>query len=311
MNIRFLETFVWLCRLQNFNAVAEKLHTTQPSVSQRISTLEDLFRQKLYVRGGRQFELTAAGRHLLPYAERIVDLSDEMHRELIPHEELESVLNVGIIEVGTLSFLAEWVRLIAEFEPAATLDITTGTSAELVDRLTHDELDLAFVWGAVNEPGITNTHISSFPLVWLGSTSVFNVETELNVVDLAKLPIIMNREGTSGYSMILDYFKANGVPHVPLSTQTISLNCSYSLATAMSLVRSGMGVMALPPFLMAEEIARGEVAILPVSRPLPEVDVTACTRNKSGNPLIEKLTYLALVAAKAFSDEIGSQFCRV
>ena len=35
MNIRFLETFLWLARLKSFNATAERLNTTQPAISAR------------------------------------------------------------------------------------------------------------------------------------------------------------------------------------------------------------------------------------------------------------------------------------
>ena len=43
MNIRFLETFVWLAKLENFRLTAEKLHTTQAAVSSRIASLEEAF----------------------------------------------------------------------------------------------------------------------------------------------------------------------------------------------------------------------------------------------------------------------------
>ena len=311
MNIRFLETFVWLCRLQNFNAVAEKLHTTQPSVSQRIATLEDLFRQKLYVRGARQFELTAAGRQLLPYAEQIVELTNDMQRNLVFDDEENSVLRVGIIEFVTLSFLPEFVRLIREQEPNATLNFSTETSPRLVDALVQDELDLAFVWGPMNEPNVHNVRVCSFPLAWLASSTHFDCDTPLDVVDLSQLPIIMNRPGTSGYSLIRDYFTSHGIQNIPASPDPISLNCSYSLATALQLVRTGLGVMAIPPFVMAEEIARKQVCILPVAQSLPTIDLTACARSSAGRRLIPKLVTLAKQAAVQFANDTGDTFCRV
>ena len=310
MNIRFLETFLWLCRLQNFNAVAEKLHTTQPSVSQRVATLEDLFRQKLYVRGAKKFELTPAGRHLLPYAERIIELSDEMHREIVLQDGSKKVVRVGIIEICTMSFLSEWVRLIGELEPEATVDFSTNTSAALTDSLVTDELDLALVWGSVNEPSIGNLHVCSFPMAWLGSPKHFECATPLDVIDLARMPIIMHREDSSGYLLIKDYFTTHGVVTVPASPQPISLNCSYSLATAMHLVRAGMGIMALPPFLMTDEIARGEVVAVPVTQALPDIDLTACYRTRDGSEQVARLIELVNVAASSFSNTLGPEYCR-
>ena len=53
MNVRFLETFVWLAQLRNFRMTAEKLHTTQAAVSSRIATLEQDFGVRLFDRGAR------------------------------------------------------------------------------------------------------------------------------------------------------------------------------------------------------------------------------------------------------------------
>ena len=58
--------------------------------------------------GAKKFELTPAGRHLLPYAERIIELSDEMHREIVLQDGSTKVVRVGIIEICTMSFLSEW-----------------------------------------------------------------------------------------------------------------------------------------------------------------------------------------------------------
>jgi DNA-binding transcriptional LysR family regulator len=40
LNLKFLQTFVWVARLRSFSLAAEKLATTQATVSNRIATLE-------------------------------------------------------------------------------------------------------------------------------------------------------------------------------------------------------------------------------------------------------------------------------
>lgn len=308
MNTRFLETFVWLCRLKNFNAVAEKLHTTQPSVSQRIAALEDKLRQKLYVRGSKEFELTSAGRHLLSYAERIVDLSNEMLQELRIDEETNSVIRVGIIELVTMSWLAELVHLIRDQEPTVTIDFTTETSQALVSALSKDELDIAFVWGPINEPNIGNVHICTFSMCWLANPEFYDCSREIDVVELAKMPVILNRPNTSGYSIILDYFTNFGIENVPESPNPVSLNCSYSLATALQLVRTGLGIMAIPPFLMTKDIAEGRVKILPVKQALPSIDLTACIKNSSGKTVLSRIVALAQQSARSYAQNTKGAF---
>ena len=103
MNIKFLETFIWLVRLKSFRATAEKLNTTQPNISSRISSLEDILRTTLYVRGSKEFQLTAAGRRIFDHAEQIVDLYLTIQREVASAGGEQAVLRVGIIEMVTLS----------------------------------------------------------------------------------------------------------------------------------------------------------------------------------------------------------------
>lgn len=72
MNYKRLETFVWVASLGNFRKAAERLHTTQPAISARISGLEAELGVKLFERegGSSPIMLTSKGKELLPYVEK-------------------------------------------------------------------------------------------------------------------------------------------------------------------------------------------------------------------------------------------------
>jgi DNA-binding transcriptional ArsR family regulator len=55
----------------NFSRAAEELLLTQPAVTQQIKALEDEFGVPLFDRGGGHIALTAGGKVLLPFAERM------------------------------------------------------------------------------------------------------------------------------------------------------------------------------------------------------------------------------------------------
>ena len=76
MNLKFLETFVWVARLKSFRLTAEKLFSTQASISSRIAVLEDELGVKLFVRDSRGVTLTPEGDKVLAYAERMMDTRD-------------------------------------------------------------------------------------------------------------------------------------------------------------------------------------------------------------------------------------------
>ena len=67
-------------RKENFSRAAERLYRTQPAVSLTIRKLEDSLEQPLFVRGARPVRLTDAGTLLREYAERLLNLRDEVKR---------------------------------------------------------------------------------------------------------------------------------------------------------------------------------------------------------------------------------------
>jgi DNA-binding transcriptional LysR family regulator len=75
LDIHQLNVFVVAAETLNFTQAAQQLHMTQPSVSQHIQFLERHFNIELFIRNGRNLELTDAGMALLPLAREAVALS--------------------------------------------------------------------------------------------------------------------------------------------------------------------------------------------------------------------------------------------
>src|SRR2546430_15991215 len=80
----------------SFSRAAERLYRTQPAISLAIRKLEDSLGQPLFIRGARPVRLTDAGTLLRDYAERLINLRDEVKKGL---NELEG-LNRGELSLG-------------------------------------------------------------------------------------------------------------------------------------------------------------------------------------------------------------------
>src|SRR5262245_54452513 len=72
-----LRIFVTIARLASFTRAAERLHLTQPTVSQQLTMLEKSVSTLLIERDTRHLRLTPAGEVLLGYAERLLALAIE------------------------------------------------------------------------------------------------------------------------------------------------------------------------------------------------------------------------------------------
>jgi DNA-binding transcriptional LysR family regulator len=53
LELRELEAFFWVATLRSFSRAADRLHTSQPTVSARVAALEAHLSVKLLERGGR------------------------------------------------------------------------------------------------------------------------------------------------------------------------------------------------------------------------------------------------------------------
>ncbi|MBV8183076.1 MAG: LysR family transcriptional regulator, partial [Hyphomicrobiales bacterium] len=71
LNPDHLRAFAEVIELGGFSAAAERLHLTQPAVSQQVRQLERRFSLKLIERVGGKVTPTAAGTELLAHACRI------------------------------------------------------------------------------------------------------------------------------------------------------------------------------------------------------------------------------------------------
>ena len=78
MNLKQLEAYLWVAKLGSFSKTAERLFTTQPAISSRISNLEDELGTPLFTRETGAVRLTAAGRALMPLVEDALSAVEAM-----------------------------------------------------------------------------------------------------------------------------------------------------------------------------------------------------------------------------------------
>lgn len=72
MNLRFIETFLWVARLGRFRAAVDRLNTTQAAISNRIASLEGELGQELFERMLGAVRLSAVGQRAIQPAEDLM-----------------------------------------------------------------------------------------------------------------------------------------------------------------------------------------------------------------------------------------------
>ena len=78
MTLKHLNTFLTLTQEQSFTKAAARLHCAQSGVTTHIRQLESELGVRLFERIGKHISLTPEGESLIPYAKKMLSLSDEM-----------------------------------------------------------------------------------------------------------------------------------------------------------------------------------------------------------------------------------------
>lgn len=98
MDLRQLEYFLAVAEERSFTRGATRAHVVQSAASAAILRLEREIGQPLFVRRGRQLDLTEAGRLLLARARSIQELATQTREEL---DALRGGLS-GTVTIGTI-----------------------------------------------------------------------------------------------------------------------------------------------------------------------------------------------------------------
>ena len=114
MDLAALQVFLTVAEERSFSRAAVKLYRTQPAVSISVRKLEEWVGQPLFVRGSRTGQLTEAGILLKAYAERMLNLREEIRRGVDDLRKLrQGELSIGVNESSIhalLPVLSEYRR---------------------------------------------------------------------------------------------------------------------------------------------------------------------------------------------------------
>ncbi len=144
MLIRSLEIFRAVVDTGSFSAAAERSHTVQSNVTAHIKKLEAELGVCLLHRR-TPVTPTPAGRQLLGYACRIVDLHDQARDRFRSDGEPGGELRLGSMETTAAVHLPAMLTAFSERWPEIAVQLRTGTSADLLEELRAGRLDAVFV----------------------------------------------------------------------------------------------------------------------------------------------------------------------
>lgn len=242
MDLKQLEAFVYVAKLNSFSKAADTIYLSQPTISSHINALEKELGTQLLIRSTKEVYPTKSGLDFFVYAQNMLALRDEA---------IHSVAQGGSSIRGEISLLASSVpsqyllpSLIAVFQksyPDILFKVRQSDSEQVGKMLSNCIYDF----------GITGTRLSGNKFVQVpfyhdslvlavpaSYSTPQNLSPEMLIRLLRTQPFIMREDG-SGTKKELENF----LLHLNLTLEHLNTVCCFNNThSVLQAISSGAGI---------------------------------------------------------------------
>ncbi|MBW4651290.1 MAG: LysR family transcriptional regulator [Kastovskya adunca ATA6-11-RM4] len=283
MELRHLRYFVMLAEELHFGRAAERLHISQPPLSQQIRQMEAELDFQLFHRTKRTVQLTEAGQVFAEESRRILrqlEQGIQISRQISRGERGQLV--VGFVGSAAYNVLPEILRRFRTCFPEVRLQLHELTTDQQLEGLREGRIDVGFVRPPVEEDIFSSEIVFQEPLmVALPETHQLANQADVSLRSLVGEPFILfPRLLAPGlYDHIISLCQqAKFSPNI---TQE-----AIQMQTIVSLVAAEMGVAIVPASL--QNLQRTGVVYKAVQEPTPQVAITMIWRGNDTAPTVQR-----------------------
>ncbi|API92031.1 LysR family transcriptional regulator [Virgibacillus pantothenticus] len=202
MNEDQLKTFLTVAKYKSYSKAAVVLNITQPTVTSRIKSLEEILQCKLFERVGHEIRLTKESNILTEYAKNI--LIYIKHSKEIVNIVKEPIIKVGFSPGYSHSFIVELLKTIQSIGGIDIQVIEGYDSVNLNERVLSGELDLIFSRSVLsnNQDIISEYLFDNNLVIVLPKNHPLCKKNSLQLEDLKGQAIISFRRNSSLWKLI-------------------------------------------------------------------------------------------------------------
>lgn len=248
-----MTTFLDLCETRSYTKTAERLHLTQPAVSQHIRHLEESFGCKLFAYAAKTLSLTQKGERLREFAQSMRAGSDKMLRILRSPENGRPFLTMGAtLTIGEYVAPPILSAYLAE-RPQTDLCMYVNNTETLLKKLSRGEIDMALIEGTFQKSDYAWQLFSREKFLPVCAPDSPYAAGSFTLDDLTRSRIIVREKG-SGTRQVLETL---------LSEHDLSLKDFAGMAeignfsAIKRLVADGIGVTFVYREVVRQELCEG------------------------------------------------------
>jgi DNA-binding transcriptional LysR family regulator len=287
IELRQLRYFVTVADELHFGRAAERLHMTQPPLSQTIAALEELLGAPLLLRNRRQVELTPAGAALLPEARRMLAEAAALP-ELVRRAAAGEAgrLALAFVTSADYSVLPPFLRRYRAAFPGVDIALQEATSDLQVEDLLRGRVDAGLLIPPLPEKAraeLDYMKVLEEPLILCAPAGLEALRggagAAVRLEELPALPLVIfpRQSSPALHDAILSCFRAAGI------TPAIGQE-AIQMQTIVSLVSAGMGLALVPQSV--SNLMRPGVEYRALAGPTPLVETGLAWRRDNASPVL-------------------------
>ncbi|MFT9494876.1 LysR substrate-binding domain-containing protein [Anaerosolibacter sp.] len=261
MHIAYLTSFIETVKQDSISKASKNLHMTQSALSQQLQALEKSLNAQLLIRSNKGVELTEEGEIVLSYAEALVNIYENMLKELEKCKKSE----IHEIKISSCNSVGEYLlpcslHLYKKSQPDTRFSIRNEYTTQIIGHVLDCSADIGFIDSKINISGIECMNISDIHLVFVFSSKRMISKESVSLKDIAALPLIIGSSRSSMRQFIEEMFKSN---HIPIENLNIEMELD-SIESIKASVIANHGVSILPATSVKKELHTNVLRTLPI-----------------------------------------------
>lgn len=242
----------------NFSRAAEELLLTQPAITQQVKALEDELEVPLFDRSGGRITLTAAGKALLPFVDKIKEISDQALTAVAETSgEKAGELALGASQTIAQYLLPNFVAGFVKAHPRIRVVARSGNTDQMLDALLSHEIHLALIEGPDGRRDLNIEPFLQDHMVLVVPTNHEWADRDLDVENLKEQPLLIREFGSGSRRVVEKALVAAGLQKKHLRIQ-MELDSNEGLLSA---VEAGLGVAFISRWAVRNQLTLGTLKI--------------------------------------------------
>lgn len=260
--LRQIAIFAKAVELGSFRHAADALHLSPSVISHHISKLEEELGVALLYRSTRKLSLTSDGKKLLVSAQSMIESAETFFS--VAMNQSTQLMGELTVTLPAVLQQSDMVNHISEFAKSHSNVVLKLDFSDVRRDLIHDGVDLAIRMGWLEDSGLKARKLYEIERCVVASADYYASKAENITLEAVESWdwIELSPVGLKHLFVIPASYKGVFRPK-----SNLRVNSAYAIH---QLVARGVGVAALPLFLIKDGLASGKLV-----RVLPEIEIQA------------------------------------